>query len=364
MRIDKILISSLGRRQMYASNQGRLQGLKFWLLALLTCYWVTACAPSAPLPSVSVASSDAAHCRQVEHELGTTEICGQPEKIAVLSPHILDIVLALGAQPGAYAETVALNVARFNKPSEQIPYLGDRIVTQPVNLGDRKNPSLEKLTLLKPDLILSEDWLVRDQYPLLSQIAPTMLFTDKKNGQQHWRNTIDGIAKALGREARADQVKTTFRQQLAAARQTLAPVVETFPDVLILAVNNDMTHVEIAADSTVGDLLKEIGFQLVFPDPIAGGETRWRLISPEILPTLKADIAIVIVWDDAGFYNPEAKLRERWNETPILREMSAAKANRIFFVDYQLWGSNIRGPITDELILDKLPDMLLPLTNE
>jgi iron complex transport system substrate-binding protein len=261
----------------------------------------------------------------------------------------------------AYAEAVALNVERFENPSEQIPYLGNRITTQPVNLGDRRSPSLEKLALLKPDLILSEDWLAQDKYSLLSQIAPTMLFTDEKNGLQHWRNNIDGIAKALGREQAAEQVKANFSRQLEEARRSLAPVVEAFQNILILAVNSDMTDVAIAADSTAGYLLEEIGFQLVFPEPVPVGEARWLKTSPEILPTLDSEIAIVIAWDASELYGPEEKLQEKWSQTPVFREIPSAKANRIFFVDYQLWGSITRGPITDELILKELPKMLLPL---
>jgi iron complex transport system substrate-binding protein len=335
---------------------------KFLLLGILACIWVTACISPTPPPSSSPATSDLVEdCRTVEHELEATKICGKPERIAVLSPHILDIVLALGAQPAAYAETVALGVEKFDNPAEQIPYLGDRITTQPVNLGDRKTPSLEKLTLLKPDLIVSEDWLVRDKYSLLAKIAPTMLFTDEKEGHQHWRNDIDGIAKALGREEAAEQVNAEYLQQLETARKSLAPVVVTLPKILILSVNSAMTNVAIAADSTVGYLLEEIGFQLVFPQPVAAGEVRWLQTSPEILPTLDSDIAIVIGWDNSELYKPEATLKEKWNQTPVFREIPAAKANRIFFVDYQLWGSITRGPITDELILQKLPEMLLPL---
>jgi iron complex transport system substrate-binding protein len=218
---------------------------KFLLLGILSWVWVTACMSPTQPPSSTQAISGSSNCRRVKHELGATEICGQPERIAVLSPHILDIVLALGAQPAAYAETVALRVEQFDNPAEQIPYLGDRITTQPVNLGDRKNPSLEKLTFLKPDLILSEDWLVRDKYSLMSQIAPTMLFTDEKNGNQHWRNNIDGIAQALGQEAAVEQVKANLSWQLETARQTLAPVVKTFPKILILSVNSDMSDADL-----------------------------------------------------------------------------------------------------------------------
>jgi hypothetical protein len=51
-----------------------------------------------------------------------------------------------------------LNQHKFDRPAEQIGYLGSKITTQPVNLGDRSHSSLEALSLLKPDLILGEQW--------------------------------------------------------------------------------------------------------------------------------------------------------------------------------------------------------------
>jgi iron complex transport system substrate-binding protein len=297
----------------------------------------------------------------VEHALQKTRVCGHPQRIAVLSPHILDVILALGAQPAAYAESTVLDVRRFDNPAAQIPYLGDRIQTQPVNLGDRKSPSLEQLTLLQPDLILGEDWLVGENYRLLSQIAPTLLFTDSKDGIQHWSNSIEGIAKALGREEAIEKVTAEHLRQLDAARQSLVPVITVLPKMMVLSVNSALTDVAIAADSTVGYLLEEIGFELELAQESVEGEGRWLHISPEILPSLEADIAIVIGWDASDFYNQEAKLKENWNKTPVLRELPVTKANRVLFVDYQLWGSNTRGPITDELILSKLPEILLPL---
>ncbi|MBD2463169.1 iron-siderophore ABC transporter substrate-binding protein [Oscillatoria sp. FACHB-1407] len=293
--------------------------------------------------------------------MGETEVCGQPQRVAALSPHILDSILALGVQPIAYAEVTALNLETFDNPKAQIPYLGDRVTTQPINVGDRKNPSLEKLALVNPDLILAEDWTTQAHYQLLNQIAPTLLFSDTKGNEQVWFHDIQAIAKALDREPEAEQLLAAHEQQLATVRSQLAPVVTAYPDVLILAVNTLMNDVAIAADSTAGRLLEEIGFHLVYPEPVPPGETRWLQTSLELLPSLQSDIILVIAWDSSDPYNPKEELKAKWNQNPVLQTMSASQANRIFFVDYQLWGSVTRGPITDELILNKLPEMLLPL---
>ncbi|NJM98365.1 MAG: ABC transporter substrate-binding protein [Phormidesmis sp. RL_2_1] len=191
------------------------------LVALLS----TACQSRSVEAPIATADNPSSDCRTVEHEMGETEVCGQPQRVAVLNPHTLDIVLSLGVQPFAYAESAVLNLQTFDQPAEQIPHLGRYVTTEPINVGDRKNPSLERLAQIQPDLILSEDWLVEGQYDLLSQIAPTLLFTDEKNGQQHWRYDIEGIAKALGRESQAEELLARYPEQVAAVREQLAPVV-------------------------------------------------------------------------------------------------------------------------------------------
>jgi len=350
----------LGMRRCLLLQQAlRFTGLT--LLGLAVSVWLSGCIaarqPSASLPA-ALQTDD---CRTVEHERGSTKVCGQPQRIAVLSPHLLDVVLALGAQPAGYAESIDLAIDIFENPARQIPYLGQRISSQPVNLGDRKSPSLEKLAQLKPDLILGEDWLAGQHYDVLSSIGPTLLFSDYRNGEQHWRNSIQGVARALVREEAVEKVNVQVSGALETARQSLAPVVEALPRVLILAANSALTDVAIAADSTVGALLEDIGFELVFPQPTVGAGSRWQQTSAEVLPNLESDIAIVIGWDAAEFYSPQERLKENWNKNPLLKAIPAARAERILFVDYQLWGSMTRGPITDQLILQRLPELLSPL---
>ena len=300
-------------------------------------------------------SANSESCRLVQHEMGETEICDQPQKVAALSPHILDSMLALGVQPVAYAETEDLTIATYDNPAVQIPYIGKWITTQPVGLGDRNSPSLERLTLLKPDLILGEKWLHQEEYPLLSQIAPTLLFSDSQpDGQQVWQQDIMGIAQALGRENQAQELLAAYPQQIAQARTALQPVLQAYPRVFLIS-SNLTTYVASAPRSTTGRLLAEIGFEIVQPSGIRDyGE-----ISFEMLPKIETDLIIVLSWNEANFLNPENTLEKKWAKNPLLNSMSVFQQGRVFFVDYQLWGSITRGPLTDQLILEALPDLLL-----
>ncbi|MEP1080170.1 ABC transporter substrate-binding protein [Leptolyngbya sp. PL-A3] len=335
------------------------------LLALSAFLLITACQDTVSnLPSTPLATlqSDTG-CRMVTHELGETQVCGKPQRIAALSPHILDSILALGVQPLAYAEVMALPLNIFDRPHEQIPYLGDRVTTQPVNLGDRQSPSLEKLLLLKPDLILGESWNNEGIYPLLSQIAPTLLFSDIKGDHQSWKNDISGIAEAVDQESQVEKLFAKQQQTIEKTRAKLASILATHPKVLILSVDATLNNIMIHADSTAGALLKELGFELVSSQAIPGGDSGTIPISVEIVPTLNADHIIVMAWDPSNIYRPQDHLKTAWEKNPILQAHPASKMGRVYFVDYQLWGSVTRGPITDQLILETLPELLVAQPN-
>lgn len=307
------------------------------------------------LPENLVTLANPESCRLIQHQMGKTEICHRPQKVAALSPFVLDSMLALGVQPVAYAEAKNLQIKTYDNPTKQIPYIGKWVTTKPTGLGDRSSPSLERLALVKPDLILGEEWQVEDEYPLLNQIAPTLLFSNQQeNGQQGWQHNIQEIAKALEREAQAEKLLTAFDRQIAKTRALLQPVLQTYPRILLIG-SNLTTHVASQPKSTTGRLLQEIGFEVVQPPGVRGyAELSW-----EILPQIETDIIIVLSWSDRVFINPENTLQKKWADNPLLNSMPVFQQGRVHFVDYQLFGSNIGGPLSDRLILEALPDLLL-----
>ncbi|MEM8831545.1 MAG: iron-siderophore ABC transporter substrate-binding protein [Cyanobacteria bacterium P01_G01_bin.19] len=299
--------------------------------------------------------ADSESCRLVKHEVGETEVCGQPQKVVALSPHILDSILALGVQPAGFAQSVEPGIKTYNNPAEQIPYLGQWVTTQPISVGDRDSPSLESLTLLQPDLIVGEKWYNRDEYPLLSQIAPTLLFSDQSDdGQQSWHYSIEGIAEAVGKPVQAEALLAAHDEQIAQARTALQPVLQAHPRVLSLYSNLN-NSVGLASNYTTSRLLKEIGFEMVEPEGIeSGAEISW-----EIVPQMETDLMMIFYWSDEDFLNPEDPMQQQWAQKPLLESLPVFQQGRVFFVDYYLWGSHTRGPLTDKLILEALPDLLL-----
>ena len=128
----------------------------------------------------------------------------------------------------------------------------------------------------------------------------------------------------------------------------------------MIASNLRATDLESQPESTVGRLLEEIGFEIVRPSGFADSRAT---ISWEIVPKIETDLIIVMTWENYVSWNPEntiseAAMQEKWAQNPLLNSMPAFQQGRVFFVDYYLWSGVSRGPLTDRLILEALPDLL------
>jgi len=316
--------------------------LKLIALSILACLLVTACGTIQQINSSN--TSLAANCQIVKHDVGETEICGQPETIAALSPPLLDILLSLGIQPAAYAEVDPLRDRIFTRPSEQIPYLGKRVTTQPVNLGDRNNPSIETLLQLKPDLILGENYL-EINYKLYSKIAPTLLYEVQGD---RWQRVILQIGQALGREAQAQQTLLNHNQRLAQIKAQLAPAIAQ-QKILVLGFANEISSSFLFdRNDFVCSLLADLGFQVVNPEE----ERNSGIFSVELLPQIDTDAILVLPSGENTIDNA----KRQWSQNRILGSLPAVQNQKVYFIDYQL--TRIRGPIAAEVLINRIQELL------
>ncbi|NEQ82596.1 MAG: ABC transporter substrate-binding protein, partial [Moorea sp. SIO2I5] len=194
--------------------------LKPIMLGIITSFLTVACTGKTANNLTHQQNQSATHpsespteCKTIQHDLGQTEICGQPQKVVVLGANMLELMLSLEMQPIGYADLFALPYREFDQPGQQIPYLGERVTNQPSNVGTLVKPSLEAIAKLKPDLILGSIRGNQDKYALLSQIAPTLLLTyAPDNG---WQHNLRVIANVLERSEQTQKVITAHDQRLA-----------------------------------------------------------------------------------------------------------------------------------------------------
>lgn len=346
--------------------------LKLLLLSPLIALSISACNISSSENSTSGQSAASSlNCQTIQHEGGETQICGKPQRVAVLNPKMLDLLLSLNVQPIGYAEVFSDHRGDFDRPSQQIPYLGDRI-TQPIaNLGISGEPSLEAIARLKPDLILGDSLGNKEEYTRLSQIAPTLLF--EYVGNDKWEKPLQIIAEVLDRTEQAQVVMKTQRQQLEAARQALTPVVKAHPTVLMVASEKLTPPVELVTSvDFCGGLLEDLGFQLV---TLSDNEPKNIIqnISVEVLSKLSADLIILQGHNIAklsqienvnNFENGQLQtIRQAWSTNPIAQSLRASKENQVYFIPTYLC-RGLPSPIGTQLILKQLQAQLSPLAAE
>ncbi|NEQ32329.1 MAG: iron-siderophore ABC transporter substrate-binding protein [Leptolyngbya sp. SIO4C5] len=340
----------------------------YGILALLSCLCVVACSPNSAQTPIT------ANCRTVSHVLGETEVCGKPEKIVALGAHSLDLLLSLGEQPAGTITVVPSQAERLEQPSKAIPYVGELITTQPVNLGGlRGEPSLEALTQLKPDLIVGEMGYIEGAANLLNQIAPTISL-DVRSQKGKWRDNIQVFAQALGDDALAETAIARYEEQVAAARADLASVVATHPQMLVMTANglSNGTIQAITAESFVGELLEAVGFELVSPP--SGSTPNSAPLSLEVLPEMDAADSIFVLGyrtdlgqsgqstgatDAASLIEQQfSGVKAEWDNNAIAQSLTASKADRVYFTTFYQWNL-FNGPIGAEMILTDLRQLLL-----
>ena len=357
------------KRGLRGEYKRRSKWINQCLFLLFTIASISACnsTPTNQTQSSNfqTASTD---CRLIQHEMGETEVCGQPQRVVSLTPYLLDNMLALDVQPIAHSdEAWNPSIGKvYDDPTEQIPYLGQWVKTKPISIGNSESPSLEALAAAQPDLLLAEEYQ-KGKYTLMTQIAPTLIFNNKRaDGKIDWQHNIKEIALALDRETQAEELLTRHSQRVAALREQLAPVVAAHPSVLVFYASLQDDRITSGEGSTAARLLQSIGFEIVSSEnssvlPEVNLFENNQPISIELLPQIEADLICVLVRMKKEDDKSQEILKQQWATQSVLKQMPAFKEGKIFFVDSYLWGGATRGPLTDNLILEALPDLLLSM---
>ena len=286
------------------------------------------------------------------------QIGDRPQRIVVLGPYVLEPLLALGVQPVAFADHVTFHQGDYDKPNEQIPYLGS-MITQPLAY----EPSIEAIAKVQPDLIIGIEGNAK-QYDTLSQIAPTILL--------NWiepENNLKAIAKAVNRSQKAEQLLAETEQKIAEARKTFAPVVADNPNILLISSLQLKEIIPLQPSTRCTSLPEQLGFQ---PLSIPGLEASQPNsppppISIEKLPELNdADSVVVLGYDfgegkkaDNFDRNQLSKIKQAWEKNAIAQSLDASKAGRVYFIPAYLC-LGLPGAIGTELYLEELERQLLP----
>jgi len=185
------------------------------VLVLSGC--ATASTPPAAEPTAGAGATAATFPVSVEHVYGTTTIPAQPERIATVAWANHEVPLALGIVP------VGMSKATWGDDDGDgvLPWVEDRLTAlgadTPVLFDETDGIPFDQIADTRPDVILAAySGLSRDDYDMLSKIAPVVAYPDVPWGTSY-EDMIRLNATAIGLADEGDALVEDLRGQVRSA---------------------------------------------------------------------------------------------------------------------------------------------------
>lgn len=250
----------------------------------------------------------------------TLSIPKHPQRIIALSEVDLDAMLALRQKPiGASAGRGQTTFPGYLR--EQCD--GIELI------GALYRPSIEKIILTQPDLILAGGWLDSGVEKQLQKIAPVLrTYTLEDN----WQTALSIVARALNAEANEQEFRKLYDQTIEQLRQHLGARAKHSVSVVRW---NPKGPAFMYADSFARQVMNDIGFACPEQQQVPG-PSHSQIISFEQLSLIDADVVFMGTLTVEG---EAATALIAAQENPAFQHLTAAQAGNIHVVDGSLWTS-------------------------
>jgi ferric hydroxamate transport system substrate-binding protein len=227
------------------------------LLAATTVAAAAALALSACGSTQAASDSSGAEAEQITitDSTGTKVTLDGPAKTVVGTEwNVVEDLVTLGVEPAGVAD-----VKGYSAWDAKVPLTG-----KPKDIGTRGEPSTDTIAAIAPDVIIATADLKPSVIKQLRKIAPTIVTQSADGSDQlgSMRDTLDTIAEATGRTAKAKTVWKDFEQTLADGKQAIADAGKAGDAVAnadAYVLSNQVTIRPYTATSTIGTVNEELG---------------------------------------------------------------------------------------------------------
>lgn len=200
-------------------------------------------------------TSFSSYTESFKHEMGEVSLDSVPQKIVALDWVLTEHLLALGVTPVGIADVKGYQAWVVS------PQLPESVVS----VGSRREPNLELLAQIKPDLILMSD-AMSPAYQKLNAIAPTMvlsIYTDSHQPIENAKSQVRNLGKVLHRSEQAEQVISDFDQKIQANKLNIEQFAKTsqstIPPLLLIRFIGEQ-HIRIHGNSSLsGETIQLMG---------------------------------------------------------------------------------------------------------
>ena len=258
----------------------------------------------------------------ITHELGETPVTTNPERVVVFDLGILDALDNLGVN--------VTGVVQKSLPDYLSKYAGEEYS----NIGTLKEPDMEAIFALTPDLIIISGRQA-DYYEELSKIAPTIhLGIDNADYLGSFKNNMNTLGQIFGKEK---EVASKIEEIEKAIEELNAKVTEKNINGLVTLANDGAFSV-YGQESRFGIIHKEFG--VVPVDTTIESGTHGQKATFEYVAEKNPQYLFVV--DRAAVTGGENSAKELF-DNELVAKTDAYKNGNIVYLDPVIWYSSVGG---------------------
>ncbi|MEP3349150.1 MAG: iron-siderophore ABC transporter substrate-binding protein [Marinomonas sp.] len=279
----------------------------------------------------------------VTTKFGDVVVKDEPKRIVTVYEGGLDSAFALGFKPvGAIATRGGDGVASYiQEIAKDVPLV-----------GSMRELNIEAVVAQRPDVILAPYYLPKEQYDLLSRIAPTLVPLETSIEPDTWIKEFRFYAKALNREQVAEDILTKINDRIASMKQTVEAKIPADQRGASLLRWMPQGAVILTPKFFSNAILAQTGFDVTDAGLVKAGRPHSSPLSLENLPSIDNEWIFMATLD--------ADAREALaaaEKSPAFARLEVAKKGHVIPVHGQLWTS-ATGPIAAQAILDDIQNVL------
>lgn len=314
----------------------RIFSLVFCFILVVACF--SGCANSKQTPVTDETTGAPVDKVMVETAMGPVEIPANPKRIASALIGITGYLAAL--------DTIPVGTATQSGFPD---YLKNNLAGA-VDLGETDSLNLEALMELEPDLIIGVASVHKEQYELLSAIAPTVLL---ESATDDWA-TFHTVAQLVGKQETASVLQKEYDERSSMLQQDMKEKYPQGARVAYMRVQGKELQILNPASVYFKDLYRDMSWSSASEGIVDFGDGWNATISMEALPQLDMDYLILAVRPDETSQQAYAELKK----SAVWQSLEAVKKENTAIVDANIWFAS-SDPIALNIRLDNIEDMML-----
>jgi len=286
--------------------------------------------------SLSVAYADGEHFN-IDAQIKALELKETPKNVVSLCASGTETLSVLGMKPTGYAVLGSGTLPSYLKSN----------IKKSTNVGSVATPSLERIKVLHPDLILIDRVYENqsDYIDNLKKIAP-VLDVRAENYQEMLKNV-----SALGSLFKKEKEAKIYTEKFSNRLNTAKTQIHQKQNVLGIFISSRIIWAWTDKSFFVS-LLKDVGIPYAYEG--SGSKYYSDILQASVEKILKIDPDYLFVFDE-----PSKNSVQFLKQSPAWKHLKAVKNNHILKLDRDTW-SRSKGPMAALIIMDDLNTMLKP----